>query len=146
MQISRAQEEKRSEIIDLLRNNNLPAADLPLKIDDFFIADEKDKIVGVIGMERYESSGLLRSMVVHSDYRNRNIAHALITALERKAIATGVSEIYLLTETADKYFGKKGYQVITRSEVPPEVQTSSEFSHVCPATAIVMKKKFETSE
>jgi amino-acid N-acetyltransferase len=46
----------------------------------------------------------------------------------------------LLTETAPGYFETKGYQQITRADVPEEVQQSSEFSHVCPQSAIVMKK------
>jgi amino-acid N-acetyltransferase len=61
--------------------------------------------------------------------------------LEEQASSTGITTMYLLTETADKYFSKKGYSTITRGEVPDELKGSSEFSHVCPVSAVVMKKE-----
>jgi amino-acid N-acetyltransferase len=45
-----------------------------------------------------------------------------------------------LTETADKYFNKKGYRAIAREQVPEQIKASSEFNHVCPVSAVVMKK------
>jgi len=70
----------------------------------------------------------------------------LVKTLEEQAIASGISDMYLLTETADKYFSKKGYHPINRDEVPTEVKASSEFSYVCPVSAIVMKKPLSGNE
>lgn len=95
----------------------------------------------MIGLEHYDGAGLLRSMVVHPAYRNRQIAERLVQQLEETASFSGITALYLLTETAEKYFSRKGYQTITRSEVPPLLMQSSEFSHVCPASATVMKKE-----
>lgn len=64
----------------------------------------------------------------------------LLQLLEQTATNSGVTTMYLLTETAEKYFNKKNYQVITRNEVPQALFQSSEFSHVCPVSATVMKK------
>jgi amino-acid N-acetyltransferase len=143
MQINKASQQKRDQIIHLLQVNKLPTEDLPSNLENFYTADDDGTTVGVIGMERYGSYGLLRSMVIHGDYRNRNIAQTLITVLEKHAAEMGISDMYLLTETADKYFDKKGYKKIEREEVPLEVQRSSEFGHVCPASATVMTKHFD---
>lgn len=141
MQIVKATEQSRVEIICLLQSQNLPSQDLPADLSDFYVALEEEKVIGLIGLERYDQYGLLRSMVVHPDHRNKQLAGTLVTMLEKDAHALGIKTLYLLTETADKYFSKKGYQTITRNEVPDVLKQSSEFSHVCPVSATVMKKK-----
>lgn len=143
MQIVKATEQSRGEIKSLLQYQSLPAEDLPDVLTDFYAAVDAGKLIGLIGMERYSHYGLLRSMVVHPDHRNKRIAEALVSRLEQDAKSTGITEMYLLTETADKYFSKKGYITITRDTVPAELKNSSEFSHVCPVSAIVMKKPLQ---
>ncbi len=143
MQTVKAPEECRNEIIHLLQSNNLPWEDLPSSLNDFYAVIDEGKIVGLIGMERYAHYGLLRSMVVHAGYRNRLIAENLVQLLEQSAAISGIRAMYLLTETAEKYFSKRNYKVIARSEVPQPLFQSSEFSHVCPVSATVMKKDLE---
>ena len=140
MQILKATEQSRNEIESLLRSQNLPAEDLPDLLSDFYTAIDEGKVIALIGMERYGHYGLLRSMVVHQAYRNRGVADQLVRLLEESATDAGITTMYLLTETADKYFTRKGYDTISRNEVPAELMRSSEFSHVCPVSATVMKK------
>jgi amino-acid N-acetyltransferase len=144
MRIIKATEQSRNEIINLLKSNNLPAGDLPEVLDEFYTALDGQKIVGLIGMERYSHYGLLRSMVVHPDYRNKQIAKKLVQLLEQKAANSEIITMYLLTETAENYFSRNNYQLITREEVPEELLLSSEFSHVCPVSATVMKKELQS--
>lgn len=140
MQITTATEQNRSEITELLQSQKLPAEDLPWLLTGFYVAVDNHKVVGAIGMERYNHYGLLRSMVVHPDYRNRQIAATLVKMLEEQAVSSGVTAMYLLTETAAAYFSRKGYESISRDDVPDAVKQSSEFSHVCPVSALVMSK------
>ena len=140
MQITTATAQSRNDIIDLLQSQKLPTADLPPVLADFYTITEDGKVIGAIGMERYSHYGLLRSMVVHPEYRNQQIAATLVQQLEKQAASSGIKVLYLLTETADQYFSRKGYHTISRDEVPDEVKGSSEFSHVCPVSAVVMKK------
>jgi len=139
--ISHAGNTSKPAIIDLLVAEKLPVQDLPVTLDNFVIATGNNAIIGTAGLEVYGSYGLLRSVVVNSNYRNNNIAAMLIKAIEENAANKGLAEIYLLTETAQQYFEKKGYAVTGREEVPEAVKQSSEFSHVCPVSAVVMKKK-----
>jgi amino-acid N-acetyltransferase len=140
-QIMPARQEEKQLIIALLQAEKLPTEDLPVLLDGFFIARDNDEVIGAVGLERYDNYGLLRSLVVNRVHRNRNIAAALLQETENKAAVQGIETIYLLTETAPDYFGKKGYEKIEREDVPAAVQRSSEFSHVCPVSAIVMKKR-----
>jgi amino-acid N-acetyltransferase len=141
VKIIKAGNDQRQAIIDLLQSEQLPVEDLLIPLDDFFVAIENNIVIGAIGLEQYKHYGLLRSMVVDTSHRNKNIASQLILQLESYAITAGINYMYLLTETAQQYFERKGYQKIAREEVPEVLQASSEFSHVCPASAIIMKKK-----
>jgi amino-acid N-acetyltransferase len=129
-------------MIALLQSQQLPVEDLPSLLSDFFVAQKDGKLIGLIGMEQYGEYGLLRSMVVHPDFRNQQIATDLVAALEQRATAAGIKALYLLTETAAAYFSKKGFSPVQRETVPDAIKVSSEFSHVCPVSATVMVKQF----
>ena len=131
----------RDKIIMLLTAVNLAIADLPETMDNFIAAIQDGILVGVIGLEVYGNYGLIRSLAVNPKYRRSGIADKLLTHLENVSTQTGLSDLYLFTETAAAYFKQKNYITITRNNVPKAVRQASQFSHVCPLTAIVMKKK-----
>lgn len=141
MTISFATEKQRGEIIHLLAQEQLPVEDLPATLEHFFVASEEDKVAGVIGLEIHEEYGLLRSMVVERSFRNHQVASKLVQTLEEYAKKKGLKEVYLLTLTAAGYFEKKGYSPVLRNEAPEILQSTSEFTHSCPATAQMMKRK-----
>ena len=140
MKIIQVNHTHRQTIIELLKAEKLPVDDLPGNLDHFFVAVVDGDIIGAIGLEHYSPFGLLRSMVVRKDYRNRRVAAALVETLEKHASDLKIDWLYLLTETASAYFDKKNYKRIERTEVPDEIKQSTEFSSVCPVSSIVMKK------
>lgn len=141
VEIVRANDNQRQPVIDLLLEENLPVSDLPQSLMNFFVATDNGQLIGAIGLEFFGRYGLLRSMVVKKEYRNQKVASHLLSELEEFGRTCGLTCMYLLTETAGRYFENKNYKIIARGEVPAEVQASSEFSHVCPVSAIVMKKE-----
>lgn len=140
MKIIQANQTHRSTIIELLKTEKLPVDDLPGNFDHFFVAIIDYAVVGAIGLEHYPPLALLRSMVVQKEYRNQRVAAALVETLEKHAGNLHIDSIYLLTETASTWFNKKNYQHVERTDVPDAIKQSSEFSSVCPVSAIVMKK------
>jgi amino-acid N-acetyltransferase len=144
MRITEATPSMRANMIALLQSQHLPVEDLPMQLHDFFAAQEDGELIGLIGMEKYGEYGLLRSMVVHPDFRNQQIAAALVDTLEQRATAAGIKTLYLLTETAAAYFSKKGFTTVQREAVPDAVKASAEFSHVCPVSATVMVKNLSS--
>lgn len=143
MNIVKASEQSRDQIINLLQSEKLPSQDLPYALDNFFVVTHGDMAIAAIGLEQYHNCGLLRSMVVKKEFRNRNIASRLVAELEIQALMLGVECLYLLTETASVYFERKGYEKISREQVPELIKASSEFSSVCPVSAIIMKKSIK---
>lgn len=130
----------REQMASLLKDCGLPYEDLPADAGNFLVILENGELVGCAGIEPYGRYGLLRSVAVTPLHRNRGLAGILIEAAEHLATEKGISEIYLLTETVPAYFAGKGYEKIERAAVVGEIQQSSEFAHVCPQTALVMKK------
>ena len=71
------------KVKQLLIENNLPVEDFEEECITFFIAKINNITVGVIGLEQYEATGLLRSLAVKSDYKNLKIGRDLIEYLLR---------------------------------------------------------------
>lgn len=130
----------REKVIELLTAEKLPVADLPEPLDNFIVAIADAEVIGVAGLEVYGSYGLLRSLAVRPDFRSQGIAAKLLRRINALASIKQLTELYLLTETAPEYFERNAYQRIARAHVPEEVKASSEFSLVCPQSAIVMKR------
>ncbi|WP_254599365.1 arsenic resistance N-acetyltransferase ArsN2 [Burkholderia lata] len=140
MNIREAQPSDLNPIRKLLEDSQLPLEDVTaLLLDDFLVAVGPD-LMGVIGLERFGSNALLRSLVVSGDGRSRGLGQELVQIMEKRARATGVSSLWLLTTTAKVFFQKAGYTTVHRNEVPTMVQGSREFAELCPATAVCMCK------
>ena len=138
--ITAAEPKYREAITGLLRSENLPVEDLPVHLTNFFIAKDNGLVIGAIGLEIYGADGLLRSLVVKSEYRKMKIAAGLINEIEMQGRSLRLKNLYLLTETAREYFESKGYLVMERTKAPGLLQQSSEFTHACPASATLMIK------
>jgi amino-acid N-acetyltransferase len=130
----------REQVKALLEAENLPVTDLPKNLNNFVVARVNGEIVGVAGLEVYGGYGLLRSVTVKPSHRGWGIAGKLIDDIVSLGSLKRLSALYLLTETAPDYFKNKGFTQIGREQVPAKVKGSSQFSHVCPLSAIVMKK------
>jgi arsenate reductase len=131
----------REAVLELLRKAALPTGDL----DDsaavrFWVAEDGTRLVGAVGLERYGADGLLRSLVVAPESRNRGIGAELVAALEHDARSEGIGRLVLLTETAKPFFERLGYAVVPRDLVPAPVKGSAEFRSLCPASAVCMVK------
>ena len=125
---------------DFLRMNQLPADDLKIT-DSLYLAyyNSEDVLVGSGGLEFYGDKTLLRSLAVSQAMRSQSLGKQIVEDLIEQVKASGKKEIYLLTTTAYFFFLKFGFTEIRRDEVPEEVKASTEFSHVCPSTAHVMR-------
>ena len=127
----------------------LSASDMPLdgvkeNFSSFVVAEDKGEIAGVIGLEKFGSVALLRSVVVSPEYRGSGVGRKLVEQLLEKAEKAGIEELFLLTMTAEKYFPRFGFAPTTRSAVPAAVKASAEFQGACPDSAVVMTRRIAT--
>ncbi len=125
----------------LLRDDGLPSTDVQAQaMPDFLGVRLQGRLVGAIGLERYDGAGLLRSLVVAPEQRGLGLAGRLVEALEHRAKADGLARLVLLTESARSFFERRGYAVVARDQVPAEVLQSEQFRGLCPASATCLSK------
>ena len=136
--ISNARKEELPEILALLDECELPREGLADHLATTLVARDGMNIVGCSTLELYQEYALLRSVAVKETRRRHELGSRLTRAALDLARDQQVTTVYLLTETASTFFPKLGFKPIPRSEVPQKVQTSVEFTTLCPQTAIVM--------
>ena len=119
----------------------LPVADLSIDdVGNFLLAETDGTPVGTIGLEPFDGIALLRSLVVVPHSQGGGAGRLLVAALEAEAGQRGMHELWLLTTDADAYFTKLGYESVARDDTPDSIRQTTEFSKLCPADAIVMRK------
>jgi amino-acid N-acetyltransferase len=131
-------------VVELLAAQDLPVSDLNGEaLALFFGCEDPLRPTGVVGLEIHGRYGLLRSLVVEAGGRNSGRGRALVASIEAYAKEKRLTSLYLLTNTAEAFFLKRGYERVGREEVPMEIRETSEFRSLCPSTAVVMKKSLE---
>lgn len=125
-----------------LADAGLPVADLTADhMQNFLVAEAHGVPIGMIGLERFADVGLLRSLVVDASSRSAGTGALLVAALEARASELGVTELWLLTTDADRYFSRLAYEVIDRSDAADSIQNTKEFLSLCPGDAVLMRKQ-----
>jgi len=127
----------------LLAASELPIDDLADPALELVGAFADDALLGVIGLQRAGEVGLLRSLAVAPAARARGIAAALCHALLARARGAGLRELYLLTTTAAGYFPRHGFAPIDRAAAPVAIREHPQFTLLCPASAVLMRRDLE---
>ena len=138
--IQKARRDELPDILALLDECELPREGLAAHLSTTLVARSGNEIVGCSALELHEESALLRSVGVKSSSRSRGLGRRLTRAALDLAMQYKVSNVYLLTNSADAFFRKLGFESISRSDVPENIQRSVEFTTLCPDTATVMTK------
>lgn len=129
----------------LLAAAGLPTADLAAEhFAHFIAAGPAHAPEALIGLQPYGDAALLRSLVVSPAARSRGYGSALVAEIETYAQQLGVRELFLLTNSAEAFFSRRGYSSLERTGVPEAIRQTAEFSSLCPASAVCMHKRIGT--
>lgn len=129
----------------LLEEVGLPTSDIdPIMIDNFVGLYAGDKLLALGGIEIYEERALMRSLATIPSHRQRGLAQKIVAALEARALRAGVSDLYLLTDTAESYFSNRGYVRLERDAAPSSIANTAQFRELCPDSAVLMHKRLRT--
>jgi amino-acid N-acetyltransferase len=134
---------KKAEITharDLLKDNELPYSDINTESVQLFSIEQDKQTIGIIGFEQYGKHGLLRSFVIEKQYRSKGLGARILSDFEKMASEQGITEFFILTTTADKFFARNGFEVFDRNAVPQLIANTTEFDSICPASAVCMRK------
>lgn len=125
-------------IARLLSANGLQAAGCDQFIENFLLVELDDELVACGGFECHGAVGLLRSVAVDENHQGQGFAMSLLPKLESRACSLGLERLFLLTETAQRFFEKQGYRECEREMAPDAIQKTQQFSQLCPAEAQCM--------
>jgi len=129
-----------TSLVRFLSDLKLPTAGVEDWWSEFTVAESDGTLIGVAGIERYADGVLLRSVAVDPGWRSSGLGRALVEGVLGRAACAGNRDAYLLTTTAERYFPRLGFTVVSRATVPLSVQQSVEFRQACPASAVVMHR------
>jgi amino-acid N-acetyltransferase len=127
----------------LLVAAQLPQEDIREHLKHFLVARQDNTIVGAVGFEIYDTTGLLRSLVVASGHQGKGLGKMLYDRIIAYARLHGVKEVYLFTTTSDRLFEKQGFVPVSRAQLPAVIQETNEFKHLCPTSSVCMTKNFD---
>lgn len=133
--------EERAELVSFLASRKLSDAGL----DTAWIAREAGRIVGSVALEVYGEAALLRSVAVAADRESQGFGAQLVDAALAMARARGLTQLYLLTETAAPFFARRGFSSVERARVPDAVRASVQFAGACPQSALAMMRAVEAA-
>lgn len=126
------------DVKTILSKSKLPIDDIDLSVQRFVGIRSEDQLTGIGALELYGTNALLRSMAVIYSGQNKGLGSTLVQGLIDLAKAHNVERLFLLTETAESFFGRNGFSKINRSEVPEAILQTEEFKNLCPTTAVCM--------
>jgi N-acetylglutamate synthase-like GNAT family acetyltransferase len=88
-------------------------------------------------VESRDGWAYLSSIAVRRDLRGRGLGVALTAAAARRAAAEGARTAALVTETAEAFFARLGFEPTVRGDLPPWI---GERATECPDTAATMRR------
>lgn len=130
-----------TQISDLLSQVDLVPVGLNASnLHLFCKMSESGTVEGVIGVETYGDSFLLRSLAVREGFRNQGIARSLLDEAFQFAKSNGYYHAYLLTETIGDVMHRQGFREVPRCHVPEEMQQSPFLKGICKCSTPLMYK------
>lgn len=130
---------------ELLKASGLPLDGFFDHLEHALVATRAGRIVGVVELEVYGDSALLRSLVVAPSERGMRLGERLTADALALARHRGAHDVYLLTETAERFFPRFGFAAEDRSLAPEALHQSEEFRTACPASAVMMHARLEVA-
>lgn len=137
--LRRASAEDIGWIFDLLKSVDLPVDDLASALPFMYVGYYDESKVGIGGVEVVGEYGLLRSVATVPELRGRGFGIPFCRALVQMTREKKLSSLYLLTTSAENFFTKLGFVKVERSEAPKEIAATTEFSSLCPDSAVCMR-------
>src|SRR5581483_4658325 len=105
----RAKREDVPALAAMIVHGELPPFFIESWVEGFVAVEHAGELVGCGGLEVYDDSGVLRSVVVHERARGLGIGERIAGLLTQDAAAAGISDLYLFTMHAHGFWERLGY-------------------------------------
>jgi N-acetylglutamate synthase-like GNAT family acetyltransferase/gamma-glutamylcyclotransferase (GGCT)/AIG2-like uncharacterized protein YtfP len=135
----------RAGILALLRACGL-VAEVPEDVAGFVVAGAPGAPRGCAAAEVHGADALLRSVATVAEARGGGHGARLAEAALALAAVRGARVAWLLTETAESFFARRGFQRVSRSQAPGWLLAHRQWQDQCPASAVLMRRVPATPE
>lgn len=122
-----ATEEDWPDIEALLRASCLSSEVRHDHFTQYMIARDNSGLLGCAGIERYDTTGVLRALAVAQRARSAGLGELLVSAIVADGRQQGIETIVLQTANASGYFARLGFAPIGLSDLPSSIHPSHEF-------------------
>lgn len=100
-----------------------------------------NELRGIIGLEIYENSALLRSLAVSERHRGQGLAHSLLNEAIHFANQNKIMDLFLLTETVEQMMRQQyAFRIVSKELIPIDMKDSPFFHGICPNCSIMHKR------
>lgn len=115
------------DMVRLLTAASLPPFPVGDHWDTFWLLEGDGAVVGMIGLEVYGPSALLRSVVVDESLRGKGLGDLLTQKAISEARSRGVRNVYLFTMDRAPFFERYGFAVCTMDDFDQDGRKSSQY-------------------
>ncbi|MCF6138917.1 GNAT family N-acetyltransferase [Pseudalkalibacillus berkeleyi] len=110
-------------------------------IQTFIILEtDKKKMAGTVGLERFGTDGLIRSLVLAKDYSSEELLLQLLKAIIRLADHQGVQTVYLLTRVTSIFYAL-GFTEVPFEKMPEDLLNSPHLQQYDKDQIAIMKRQ-----
>lgn len=129
----------------MLREASLPDTGVSSGEFEYYLLAKSSTgdLLGGVGLELRGADALLRSLIVRPERRGAGIGRSLVEAAEALARRHRIDTLYLLTLDQAAFFAGLGFVEQCREAVPPGILGTGEFSSLCPASAVCLRKQLK---
>ena len=127
-----ANENDINRLKDFLGQANVNSDGVDLIVDNFILMEDlEQKLIATIGIERVNSDGLLRSLVISPKLEQSQIL-ALFKGILALAKQKELKNLYLATnkQASVEFFTMLGFGQIGKDELPDHLKVSQHLQHV----------------
>ncbi|WP_332628625.1 GNAT family N-acetyltransferase [Halalkalibacter flavus] len=97
-------------------------------IESFLVVeDEEESLIGTVGVEKYEESGLLRSLVLDSPIWNAKLSLEFLQLTLKYAEEQHIETVYLCAKGTNALFRQLGFREVDKEDVPETLKHSEHF-------------------
>jgi len=93
---------------------------IEMEIDRFVVIDRDGLVIGCAALEPFveDGTGEMYCVAIHPQYRDGGRGEVLLRWVEERALAEGLSRLFVLTTRSAHFFGERGFEPATVRQLP----------------------------
>ena len=126
--VRKAKEQDMLPIQRLIAKAGLRDEGIEQYIESFLVVEDEDQnLIGTVGIEQYETDGLLRSLVLDSPIWTAQLSLEFLQLTLKYAEEQDMEMVYLCAKGTNALFRQLGFREIEKEEIPDQINSSPHF-------------------